>query len=437
MPFTVVFDNDQLLFRFSNAYPELCTNVLPTVIDTLDFKLETNYRSTREIIRQSVASISQNYSDRNGPYDQSLFKTTAARDNANDGDPFTFEMFDTQEDEANNIAEAIEAYVSGGEYQWGDFFVGSRTRAQLGFVEGALTKYGIKYVNLASGCFWNSKHVANVIAYAQLAHNTDNKEAFKRVYNIASKWFRSKFGSNKGKYVNHRYLGRSFLESVNDSYLNTDHVIWRYKAGVADLRNFVGEIQNELAASGIAGALGFIVENCYIQWLAADEGILSIDESQNGKLDDLKTVIEIAGRYEDPDEFFKYVEDMRAAAQDIKNGDHSKYVVISTVHRLKGKERPVVFGIGICEGVSTGFTKQPCGLLPHTFSLINPPNFGVLPTGGKGRIEDERCVFFVLISRAKERVHLSGIRFFRENIMQPSRFIYEINLKDKGETDAS
>ncbi len=426
------------LFRFAGASPSIMSERLPEYFpDLITFKLEINYRSTQEIIRQSVASIAHNYSEKSGPYDQSLFKSVVARHDAEEGTPFSFEMFDTQEDEADHIAQSIEAYASSGEYQWGDFFIGSRTRAQLGFIEGSLTKYGIKYVNLAGGCFWNSKHVANVIAYAQLAHHTDNKEAFKRVYNIASKWFRSKFGASKGKYINHRYLGRSFLESVNDSYLNTDHVIWRYKAGVEDLRNFVKEIQNTLDSSGVAGAISFVVENCYIQWLAADEGLLTIDESQNGKLDDLKTVIDIAGRYEDPDEFFKYVEDMRAAAQDIKNGDHSKYVVISTVHRLKGKERPVVFGIGVCEGVSTGFTKQPCGLLPHTFSLINPPNFGVLPGGGKGRIEDERCVFFVLISRAKERVHLSGMRFFRENIMQPSRFIYEIHLKDEGETNAS
>lgn len=438
MPITMVGDVDQLLYRWNGASPEIMSSDIMVLFpDILTFKLETNYRSTKEIIRQSVASIAQNYSDKDGPYDQSLFKTTAARDDADKGAPFTFEMFDTQEDEADHIAQSIEACVSSGEYQWGDFFVGSRTRSQLGFIEGALTKYGIKYVNLAGGCFWNSKHVANVIAYAQLAHNTDNNEAFKRVYNIASKWYRSKFGSNKGKYVNHRYLGRAFLESVNDSYANTDHVIWRYRAGVEDLRNFVEEIQQELAMAGVSGALSFIVENCYMQWLAADEGLLTIDESQNGKLDDLKTVIEIASRYEDPDEFFKCVEDMRAAAQDIKSSDHSKYVVISTVHRLKGKERPVVFGIGICEGVSTGFTKQPCGLLPHTFSLINPPNFGVLPTGGKGRIEDERCIFFVLISRAKERVHLSGVRYFRENIMQPSRFIHEIHLKDEGETNAS
>ena len=181
MPFTVVLDNDQMLFRFSNAYPELCTNVLPTVIDTLDFKFETNYRSTHEVIRRSVDSIAHNYSGMGGPYDQSLFKSVVARGDADEGALFSFRMLDTQEDEADHVAQAIEAYVSSGEYKWGDFFIGSRTRSQLGFIEGALTKHGIKYVNLAGGCFWNAKHVADVIAYAQLAHNLDNKEAIEIV----------------------------------------------------------------------------------------------------------------------------------------------------------------------------------------------------------------------------------------------------------------
>ena len=438
MPLTLVGDVDQQLFRFNGSRPELLSNeVLVYFHDILTFKFETNYRSTKEIIRQSVSSIAHNYSDMRGPYDQSIFKDVEARPSAPDGEAFTFDMFDTQEEEADNVAQLIEAYVASGDYGWGDFFVGSRTRSQLGYIEGALTKLGIKYVNLAGGCFWNSKHVADIIAYVKLAVDNTNNEAFKRVYNIASRFFVSKFGSSKGKYVNHRYLGRTFYDSVDGSYVNAlSYVTWRYRHGVEDLRSFVTDIQNELEISGVAGALQFVVDNCYKQWLASDEGLLSIDESQNGKLDDLKTVIEIASRYSDAQEFFDYVEDMKEAAQNTKNGDHSKYVVISTVHRLKGKERPVVFGIGICEGDNSDGLGKPCGLLPHTFSLTDPPNFGVLPTGGKGRTEDERCVFFVLISRAKDLVHLSGVRYFRENIMGPSRFVYEINLVKEGVQNA-
>lgn len=429
MPFTAVGDVDQMLFRFAGARPEVISIDLGQYFEDLEtFMIETNYRSTHEVVRKSIESISFNYSGKNGSYNQDLFKKSKPRDDALEGHPIVFDMFEDQQEEADFVADKIKELVDLGLYSYGDFFVGSRTRSQLGYIEGVLTKRKIKYVNLTGGCFWSSKHVQDVVAYIKLAHDNADKEAFKHVYNIASRWFVAPFGSREGEYINHRYLGREFVESVDGSYLNMNRAGWRYRAGVEDLRSFVNEIENSLASSGVGGAIEFVVDNCYMQWLAAEEGLLSIDESENGKLDDLRTVIEIASRFDDPQSFLDYIIDMEKAAQEAKNGDHSKYVVISTIHRLKGKERPVVFGIGICEGTSTGFLKQPVGLLPHTFSLVAPPNFGVLPTGGKGRIEDERCIFFVLISRAEERVYLSGVRHYRDMVMVPSRFVNEIEL---------
>ena len=434
MPLTMIGDVDQMLFRFAGARPEIMSRELERYFPDLEtFKLETNYRSVREIIDRSTDSIAFNYSVRGGPYSQDLFKLSNPRDNAEDGVPISFVMFDEQEEESEYVAQTIETLVDSGAHSRGDFFVGSRTRAQLGYIEGSLTRRGIKYVNLAGGCFWSSKHIKDVISYVRLAYDNTDEDAFKRVYNIASRWFTAPFGSQKGEYINHRYLGRAFLDEVRSSYANTTHVNWRYRAGVEDLRKFVTDVSMALDGSGIAGALDFVVDNCYLQWIASEEGLLNTDESENGKLDDLRTAIEIAKRFESAKEFFDYVEEMEKAADEAKNGDHSKLVVISTVHRLKGKERPVVFGIGVCEGTSEyGPKKQPAGLLPHTFSLINPPKFGVLPTGGKGRVEDERCVFFVLISRAKESVYLSGFRYFKNYVMGPSRFVSEIGLAEHG-----
>lgn len=211
MSFTAVGDESQMLFRFAGAKPEIMTEELPRYFgNLLTYKLETNYRSTQEIVSQQKYSISYNYSDNGGPYDQSLFKVLRPRPGAPEGEPITFEMYDFQEDEANAVAETIEEITKRGDYQWGDVFVGSRTRSQLGYIEGALTRRGIKFVNLAGGCFWSSKHVQDVLSYVKLAHNTENSDAFKRVYNIASKWFVAPFGTQKGEYINHRYLGRAF-----------------------------------------------------------------------------------------------------------------------------------------------------------------------------------------------------------------------------------
>jgi len=91
-------------------------------------------------------------------------------------------------------------------------------------------------------------------------------------------------------------------------------------------------------------------------------------------------------------------------------------------------ERPIVFGLGWCEGENL-VTGDPVGLLPHTFSLVPPPNFGVLPAGDQNPVEDERCIGFVCISRAIERCYLSGVKTYRTWALQPSRFINEIGLE--------
>jgi superfamily I DNA/RNA helicase len=83
--------------------------------------------------------------------------------------------------------------------------------------------------------------------------------------------------------------------------------------------------------------------------------------------------------------------------------------------------------MGWCEGVHSA-TGDPIGLLPHTFSLIDPPQFGVLPAGIKSPIEDERCIGFVCISRATKKVYLSGCAEYRGHKMWPSRFVDETEL---------
>jgi len=135
----------------------------------------------------------------------------------------------------------------------------------------------------------------------------------------------------------------------------------------------------------------------------------------------LATAIDVASQFSDVGEFIDYVREAVKASIAAKDKDWSEFVVISTVHRLKGLEREVMYGVGLSEG-------EKAALLPHTFSLVPPPQNGVLPTGGMGRMSDERCIAFVLVSRAKSEVHLSGIREYRHNVMHTSRFVEELGL---------
>lgn len=511
MTLFLVGDPDQTLYRFQGAKPELITNGISKWLPEIEtIKLEINYRSTNEIIAKSQRLISHNYSGLGGPYPQEFMKNSSGI--KGQGKAVTFEMYETAEHEAletaNNINELLSktecadcngkghryatendrieegredweidcesckglGYYQG--YKSGDFFIGARTRAQLGFLEGALVKAKIPFINIAGGSFWQSKHVADVVAYLRLANNTNDKDALGRVYNIASKDHKygwsdkcKKCKGNKkakgscreckgsglsgifemGDYCNFRGLGKEFLIQINYNFNNIDKVLfgeggWRYKTKdklyprlgptkAQDLQEFVWMLKSAVDRADNAGqVIQVIIDDCYEKYLKS-KGV-GDDAGSNAKIEDLQTIQEIASEYASIDKFLAYVDEMAEVAQRAKDKDWKDYVVISTIHRLKGLERKVVFGIGWCEGVCIKSSRD-VGLLPHTFSLSSPPSFGVLPGGGMSPMEDERDCGFVLISRAIERCYLSGIKSYRSYNLVPSRFIYEMGLLDE------
>lgn len=415
----IVGDTDQLLFRFAGATPEqnLYNGFEAAYPDGLLVKMKVNYRSTKAIIDACNRLISNNYGE-NAPYDKKYKKDILPREGATEGNPITFQLYDTAEDEAKAVVESIIEQLDNGR-EPGDIFVGARTKAQLGYIEGPLVRAKVPFINATGGSFWASKHVADVVAYLAIAFDERDKKAFQRVYNIASNWNVHPWGKQEGEYCPHRYLGRAFLAACGESYTN----VWSaacqkhsWEPGIRDLTSFVNEVKVVMQESHVI-ALRFIIENCYEKYLQAEEGLESIDEAENGKLEDLATVIDVASQFDTTQEFLDYVDEMVRAAEAAREKDWSQHVVISTVHRLKGLERDVVFGIGLAQG-----------LLPHRFAFEPPPQRGVLPVGGMALLEDERDICFVLISRAKQEVHLSSMRFYRGNNMFISQFIGELGI---------
>lgn len=457
---TIVGDTDQLLFRFLNATPEanLFEGFEAHYPENNTIFLETNYRSTQQIISTYSKLIRHNYSFNceacegtgkieeetcsvcgghgafNGPYNVKYFKHIKPYTSAEEGEPVTFTMYEDATAEAKAVALRIKEAIDGGVYEAGDFFVGARTRAQTGYLEGPLVQFGIPYINLVGSSFWDMKHVNEFISYLALAVNEEDNEAFETVYNIASSDNTHPWGSQKGQYCNHRYLGKKFLEACTDKDTRKPSYKWRWQAakrqrswnpGVEDLDWLVNSIQRELAAGGIVAALKVILEDCYEDYLRATDG-LSGDDNDSGKIDDLATVIDVAKDFDDVNEFLIYVQNAKKAALAAKNGDWQGHVVISTYHRLKGLQRAYVIGVGFCEGRDK--QNREVGLLPHTYSLRPPDQQGVLPTGGQGRIEDERDIAYVLVSRAQKECHLTGCTQYRSATMWPSRFIEEMEL---------
>lgn len=430
---TMVGDPDQLLYRFAGATPEanLYDGFTERYLDGLTFKLETNYRSTVAIVDVCNALIANNYSGRGGVYDESLRKNLVARPNAPAGIGVTFNDYENPDVEAAEIAYEISTELAHGRVP-ADYFIGTRTRAQLAFIESGLTKKGVPYINLAGGCFWSLKHIQDVLAYVRLAHDTGHDDSFKRIYNMSS----NQMADRSGNYLSHRWLGREFLAACQEKYANVMDALKvnrRYTDGINDLTGFVAEIQASLKADGLGAAIQYVIDNCYIKWMQAEEGAV---EEENSKIEDFGSVVSTAKNMT-PDALFRLIDDAIAAASDRKNKDASKYVLIGTIHRLKGLERPVVYGAGWSEGYKKLKNGQEVlsGLLPHTFSLVDPPSTGILNMNFRNSVEDERCIAFVLASRAQERLHLSSVQEYNGCTYRPSRFIEEIMGRLEGHRD--
>lgn len=411
----MVGDTDQLLYRFTGATPEanLLDGFESRYPDGITIKLTRNYRSTKTIVNAQLNLISHNYSGKKGPYDEKYLKELRARDDAPKGEPLLYTEHDSPEEESLFIATELQTALSNGRKP-GDFFVAARTRAQLGYLEGPLLRAKIPFANLTSGSFWSSKHVSDVVAYLRLAADTTDSNAFKRVYNIASVRMRYPWGERKGQYCHHRFLGDAFLQACQEQFKNAQEAALTkssFQPGVKDLTEFVSDLQSLLKA-GPAEAIQFIISNCYEKYLKAEEGLVETDQAEDGKLEDLETVIAVARQFQDVGAFLDYVKEAEKAAEAAQSKSWNDYVVLSTVHRLKGLERPVVYGIGLSEG-----------LLPHASALGLTMKNGRLPQQSESRLEDELCICFVLISRAKEEVHLSHIRTYREKRLEPSRFL--------------
>jgi superfamily I DNA/RNA helicase len=220
-----------------------------------------------------------------------------------------------------------------------------------------------------------------------------------------------------------RRLGPQFLEACGGRWAGIETALQDVRrrvwlAGVRDLQEFVAEIQARVSqAQCTATILGLIRE----QLPAPSPNPAGLEQPEAASEDpraEIETLLEIATQYPGPAVFMAHVRGMQRRAQTAHQG---KAVVLATIHKLKGQERSVVFGLGWCEA---GSDKYASGLLPHTHSLQ------AARSGDLHAIEDERCLGFVLVSRAKAECHLSAPERYYDTAMALSRFVWELGVAD-------
>jgi len=396
----VVGDPDQSIYSWRSAD---LRNILSFEKDYPDAKLvllEQNYRSTKVILETASNVISANQQR----------KPKNLWTNNEQGELTVIVEAYTEQEEAQFVVSEVERLVGQGEVSLGDCAVMYRTNAQSRVIEEAFVRYGTPYKLVAGTRFYERREVKDVIAYIRLIQNPNDSVSLLRVINVPGRGIGQQTltklsGWAKSLGVSHYEALRLIGEST-DSKETPEHPFDHRATQV--LNKFLNLIDGFIAQSGklnLVELFDLVVESSGYQrhTLSGPDG-----EERWDNVLELRTV---AQQYRD----FRPIEGLTAFLEGVslvsdvdELDERIDSVTLITLHQAKGLEFPVVFIVGMEDGI-----------LPHFRSFDDPE-----------QMEEERRLCYVGITRAKQKVYL--VRAFRRSLMgsstvsKPSRFLEDI-----------
>jgi DNA helicase II / ATP-dependent DNA helicase PcrA len=364
------------ILEFENAFP-----------DTTVIVLEQNYRSTQTILDAANAVIANNF----GRKPKELWTEQGI------GEKIVRYHADDEGDEAQYIAHQMAHLHDGGQHRWGDMAVFYRANAQSRVMEEQLMRVGIPYKVIGGTRFYDRREIKDVVAYLRAVINPVDEVSIKRVINTPKRGVGDSSIGRLDAWANAH--GVPFLEALR----NADNAGVSGKAikGIASFLQLIDEL-TVLQADGPAAMLEAIVQRSgYLAELEAEHTIES-----EGRIENLAELVGAARDFESVDAFLEQIS-LVADTDEIETDDDSN-VVLMTLHAAKGLEYPVVFLMGMEDGV-----------FPHLRSIGEPD-----------QLEEERRLAYVGLTRARERLYVTHAwcrtLYGGTQYNPPSRFLDEI-----------
>lgn len=389
----VVGDPDQSIYSWRNAD---ITNILNFEKDfkgATTIMLEQNYRSTQKILDLANRVIKNN-SERK---DKNLWT-----DNQ-EGEPIRYEEMSDSEDEALFVGSKIDELIKDG-FNLSDIAILYRTNAQSRSFEDCFMRKNIPYKIVGGLKFYDRKEIKDIVAYLKVLENPLDNISLKRIINVPK-----------------RGIGNATIDKLDEIALRNNDSIYGVLLSLDSIDELNGRAKNSLkpfmdmmsmlmAKKETMGIKDFIEEvinsTGYIKELEKENTI----ESQT-RIDNIKEFVSVAIDFEmrmgesDLEEFLANV----ALLSDVdKTSDSTNVVTMMTVHSAKGLEFPVVFLVGMEEG-----------LFPITRSLES-----------ESELEEERRLCYVAVTRAERLLYITNAKirtiYGNVNYTLPSRFIAEM-----------
>ncbi len=391
----VIGDTDQSIYGWRGA----------TIQNILEFEkhyqgaktiiLEQNYRSTQMILDASNDIIKQNTQRK----EKNLWT------NKEGGEKIKLINASDERHEAEIVAREIQELLRSSESpDYKDFAVLYRTNAQSRVIEETFLRFGIPYKLIGGLKFYERKEIKDILAYLRVIKNPNDSVSLLRIINTPSR----KIGSKTIEQIN------SFAEIHNISLFKAMKMaseIQGIRGGKTDqIEKFVDLVEGFIRENAVSKASEMIKtvynESGYKRLL--DDGSV---EGQS-RMENIEELLSVSSKYdkvEDGVSLEIFLEEVSLIA-DIDNyeaGDNA--TTLMTVHSAKGLEFPVVFLLGLEEG-----------LCPHSNSLLD-----------SSQLEEERRLLYVAITRAMEKLYLlnakSRMIFGEIKSTSPSRFLEDLS----------
>ena len=382
----VVGDGDQSIYAFRGADMANILQFERTFPDATVIVLAQNYRSTQHILDAATAVISNNVSR----------TPTELWSDGKRGDKVVRFNADDEGDEAQWLTREITRLHDIGDHRWGDFAIFYRTNAQSRAIEDHFIRTGVPYKVIGGTRFYDRREIKDVMAYVRAVVNPTDEVSVKRVLNVPKRGVGDSSIGRLDAFARSR--GVAFSDALRRC--TEAGVTGRAVKGIASFTELVDALTDEVEKGPAALIEKVLAASGYLAELEAERSI-----EAEGRLENLAELIGVARQFETVESF---LEQAGLVADTDQIDDDDSTVVLMTLHAAKGLEYPVVFLIGMEEGV-----------FPHMRTMGEPD-----------QLEEERRLAYVGITRARERLYVSSAssRMLHGSTQYnpPSRFLEEI-----------
>ena len=393
----VVGDDAQSIYSFRGANINNILNFQKDFPDSKIFRLEQNYRSTKNIVNAANSLIENN---------QKRLKKNVWTENES-GEKISVNKLLTDGEEGRFVASSIFENKMQSQLQNSDFAILYRTNAQSRSFEDALRKKNISYRVYGGLSFYQRKEIKDVLAYLRLLINPDDEQAFKRIINFPARG------------IGQTTLNKIAVEAKNSSV--SDYIFIKDLLKSSEILNnstknklldfviMIESIKNKIEHADVFDITKEVLKQSGLYNLYKnDESLEGINRIQNIEelLNGIKDFVE--NNEKSHASVSSFLQDVALATdQDNDTNDNNK-VSLMTVHLAKGLEFPYVYIVGLEEN-----------LFPSAMNL-----------NSRTELEEERRLFYVALTRAEKKIYLSYVlsryRWGKPVDSEKSRFIDEI-----------